>query len=63
MANVLQILVAEVRKLYAKETAGVDVKRTLIKPIATSRDFTPKLLKYLIVQPCAYRRFTSYIAQ
>jgi hypothetical protein len=41
----------------------IDVKRALINPIAASRGFTPKLLKYLLFQPCAYRRFTSYIAR
>jgi hypothetical protein len=43
--------------------AGVDVERTLINSIAASRGFTPKLLRYLLFQPCPYCRFTSYIAQ
>jgi hypothetical protein len=47
----------------AQQTAGVDVNRALKNHIAASRGFTPKPLKYLLFQPCAYRRFTSYIAR
>jgi hypothetical protein len=46
----------------ARQTAGIDVNRPLINPIAASRGFTPKLLKYLLLRPCAYRCFTSYVA-
>jgi hypothetical protein len=42
---------------------SIDVERALINPIAASRGFTLKPLKYLLFQPCAYRRFTSYIAR
>jgi hypothetical protein len=42
---------------------NIDVERALTNPIAASRNFTSKLLKYLLFQSCAYRRFTSYIAQ
>ena len=48
--------------ICAFRPAGIDVERALIKPIAASRGFTLKLLKCLFFQPCAYRRFTSYIA-
>ena len=44
-------------------TSRIDVERALINPIAASRGFTPKLLRYLLFQPCAYCRFTSYIAR